>query len=135
MSRRKRLAAVSRGEDHICFLFRNSLSFLFNYLQQPISSSSPDLKKQLKSDLPIPTLCSKLRRLGHSVSVSSDPGRFVCNFTYYHSLSSCVEEHERSIFVHCPPFESVPETRQLEFIRSLLLILASELCSKPQNQA
>ena len=102
---------------------------------QPISKEDADLKKQLKSQLPIPKICSKLRGLGYTVSMSNDPGRFVCNYTYYHSLSTCVSEHERSIFLHCPPFDIVPENRQLDFIRSFILILASEVCTDISAQS
>jgi pyrrolidone-carboxylate peptidase len=96
---------------------------------QPISKESNDIKKCLNSRLPLSKLCSKLRTLGYAVSTSNDPGRFVCNYTYYHSLSSCVRESENSIFIHCPPFEVVPEARQLAFMRSFMLVAASELCA------
>ncbi len=97
---------------------------------QPISKEFNDIKKCLNSRLPLSKLCSKLRTLGYAVSTSNDPGRFVCNYTYYHSLSSCVRENENSIFIHCPPFEVVPEARQLAFVRSFMLVVASELCAQ-----
>lgn len=74
--------------------------------------------------------------------VSTDPGRFVCNYTYFYSLSKfrCSRcgtgkdgdgngEHMttsspstsfRSIFLHVPPFDVVAEEEQLSFIADLM---------------
>ena len=79
------------------------------------------------------------------VSFSTDPGRFVCNFTYFYSLSQakayndCTQtktnletmsnltsESECSIdvlFVHVPPFAVINENRQFRFLLELINFL------------
>ena len=66
--------------------------------------------------------------------ISEDCGRFVCNETYYRTLHAIdaggVQVRGRALpalFLHIPPFESVPESRQ----RELLLEIAARLALKP----
>ena len=63
------------------------------------------------------------------IEISEDCGRFVCNETYYRTLNfiekSGLQSRGRALpalFVHIPPFESVPESQQLEIL--------SELCAR-----
>lgn len=72
----------------------------------------------------------KLNELGYNglVSVSTDPGRFLCNYVYYQSL-----QHQKlkckpmlSLFVHVPQFTVIDKSKQLECIKSLLRILEQE---------
>ena len=63
------------------------------------------------------------------VEISEDCGRFVCNETYYRTLNfiekSGLQSRGRALpalFVHIPPFESIPEDQQLEIF--------SELCAR-----
>ena len=64
-----------------------------------------------------------------------EQGRFVCNYTYYHSLTSSTSRRcqevgvsETALFLHCPPFAHVPRDQQLRFVHALLTNLAAELC-------
>lgn len=45
----------------------------------------------VSSDLDLARLHRHLRARGHDVKLSSDAGRFVCNWTYYNSLALCKE--------------------------------------------
>ena len=64
------------------------------------------------------------------VDVSDDAGLFVCNYLYYKSLrESETKENCWSLFVHVPPFATVPEETQLEILRELRALLV-----KPPNQ-
>ena len=63
------------------------------------------------------------------IEISEDCGRFVCNETYYRTLNFIEKNGLQSrgralpaLFVHIPPFESIPENQQLE--------LLSELCAR-----
>jgi len=82
--------------------------------------------------LPLSEIARSLRSKGHEVKVSDDPGRYVCNWTYYHSLMVQDEQTAntlegrlpdtpwRSLFVHVPSFDIVPCDQQLTFITDLL---------------
>jgi pyroglutamyl-peptidase len=70
---------------------------------------------------------------------STDPGRFVCNFTYFLSLDRCQKHNSssngsprtraRALFLHVPPFDQIPEPVQLEFIARLLEGLREQVLS------
>jgi len=100
----------------------------------------------VETTLDLDDLCCRLReRDGDgddeaAVIVSADPGRFVCNYTYYLSLNRCrsvndelrrddvenngvggggdntMRRRHHALFVHVPPFNVVSEGRQLDFI-------------------
>jgi len=55
------------------------------------------------------------RRAGHSVDVSDDAGRFVCNYIYWCGL----REARPCVFVHVPPFAAVGEREQLATLEAL----------------
>ena len=55
------------------------------------------------------------------MKVSSDPGRFVCNFIYFKSLMRAAAHNcWHALFVHVPPFAAVKEEVQQQFAISLL---------------
>jgi pyroglutamyl-peptidase len=65
------------------------------------------------------------------VGVSTDPGRFVCNYLYYCSLQQQQQQQQRqqqqavsngtSLFVHVPSFDVISEEEQRQFVQDLLL--------------
>lgn len=58
--------------------------------------------------------------------VSTDPGRFVCNFLYYTSLSKLQNELkavDASLFLHIPKFEKIPKEIQLEYLAEIMRAL------------
>lgn len=59
------------------------------------------------------------------VMISDDAGRFVCNYVYYHSLSFAEQNGTKSLFVHVPLFITIDENAQMQFVASLLEVLAS----------
>lgn len=77
-----------------------------------------------KEDCPVP-----------AVVLSTNPGRFVCNYTYCCSLHKfhCWKGMDQSrvagkpkvqcLFVHVPPSDVVSEERQLEFVANLINIM------------
>jgi len=76
----------------------------------------------LESTLPVDTLKDTLLGLKFTVETSEDPGRFVCNWIYFHSLHfACMNSSsDASLFVHVPPFKEISKERQLEFARELI---------------
>lgn len=65
------------------------------------------------------------------IVVSTDPGRFVCNYTYYYSLTKT--QHDKqvySLFVHVPPFSKVPQEEQLKTIAAIMNCIDSRQLSK-----
>jgi pyroglutamyl-peptidase len=59
--------------------------------------------------------------------VSTDPGRFVCNYLYYTSLNkvqqALPDAVDGSLFLHIPTFERIPKEIQLEYLAELMRIL------------
>jgi pyroglutamyl-peptidase len=75
-----------------------------------------------------------------NVTVSTDPGRFVCNYTYCYSLDKFKCSHQatttqqdvhfpyvRCLFLHVPPFSVVPQSEQMRFVSSLMLAIKEQL--------
>ena len=68
----------------------------------------------------------------HTVAISSDPGRFVCNYLYFHSLELCRDRghaHTACVFVHLPPFRVVCEEKQLLFLKQLVQVVGKHFPS------
>lgn len=65
--------------------------------------------------------------------VSTDPGRFVCNYLYYWSLNNASQAttmsnptgtQYKSLFLHVPRFEIVPQGIQIEYVAELMRNIA-----------
>ena len=76
------------------------------------------------------------KTLCESVQVSTDPGRFVCNYTYCYSLdkfqchqAAVSSSNVRCLFLHVPPFQVIPEQEQFWFVSQLLLALYQQATS------
>ncbi|RWW61521.1 hypothetical protein BHE74_00031421 [Ensete ventricosum] len=79
----------------------------------------------LQTSLPVSEIVKGLSKMGYDVMPSDDAGRFVCNFVYYHSLRFAERNRIKSLFVHVPLFLTIDEETQMEFVASLLKVLAS----------
>jgi len=84
--------------------------------------------------LPIEKLVSELSLFGYPVRLSIDPGRFVCNWIYFHSLHRSIEEKFVSLFVHVPPFSNLERDQQLLFITDLIITISSTLFKKDDEK-
>lgn len=75
--------------------------------------------------LPANDIAKALAKMGYDVIPSDDAGRFVCNYVYYHSLRFAEQRGIKSLFVHVPLFLTIAEETQMQFVASLLEVLAS----------
>jgi pyroglutamyl-peptidase len=66
--------------------------------KQAIHPSAPDV---LHSTLPLEHIHDRLREAGHEVSLSSDPGRYLCNQVLFHALM-LVGSTIPAGFIHLP---------------------------------
>lgn len=57
-----------------------------------------------------------LENAGIESRVSTDPGRYVCNNVYYHSLA----KGRKALFVHLPPFEKLPPDNAVRAVRTVI---------------
>ena len=97
--------------------------------------------KCLRTTVDVQSLCSILMKEDNAeeVVVSTDPGRFVCNYTYCFSLDKCNSTNECSgdeekkkhyaLFIHVPPFKVIPEERQLDFIHKVMNMIEKQVLS------
>lgn len=98
--------------------------------------------KCFTASLDLQTICKKLQNDNDdennpSVTISTNPGRFVCNYTYCLSLnqSQTVSKEGNttktaSLFVHVPPFEVASEDVQFEFVIRIMKAIEGHLCSQ-----
>jgi hypothetical protein len=126
-----------------------------------VESLAHDWGRCVETTLDLDGLCDELRTRpdGEEVTVSADPGRFVCNYAYYLSLNRCrsindelrragktdrrrdgtVRAHDatdrhHALFVHVPPFDAIPEGRQLAFIRRVMEVIERQLDKGTMNE-
>jgi pyrrolidone-carboxylate peptidase len=87
----------------------------------------------LATDLPLAELQQRLREAGFNVAVSTDAGRYVCNWTYYRSLQASREVEREvgvkgavrcySLFVHVPSEDVLGIEEQRRFAWLLLKVI------------
>ena len=85
---------------------------------------SKEFNSTLSSDLDMHKFCDELKSDKWGVEVSSDPGRYLCNYIYYNSLQLCCDRGSisnsgmcHSIFIHVPPVDRVPLEDQVAFVK------------------
>ncbi|KAJ1296996.1 hypothetical protein BS78_01G344700 [Paspalum vaginatum] len=91
----------------------------------PIMSSDGCIFNARQTTLPVKEITKSLQQMGYDVAPSDDAGRFVCNYVYYHSLRFAEKHGIKSLFVHFPLFLAIDEEVQMQFVASLLEVLAS----------
>lgn len=91
----------------------------------PIIPSDGGISQIRETSLPVSEITKALTKMGYDVMPSEDAGRFVCNYVYYHSLRFAEQHGTKSLFVHVPLFLTIDEETQMQFVASLLEVLAS----------
>ncbi|GMG99798.1 hypothetical protein Nepgr_001638 [Nepenthes gracilis] len=91
----------------------------------PIIPADGGISRTRETSLPVREIVTALVKKGYEVIMSDDAGRFVCNYVYYQSLRFAEQNGIKSLFVHVPLFLTLDEATQMEFVASLLEVLAS----------
>ncbi|KAH9146908.1 hypothetical protein LEN26_004882, partial [Aphanomyces euteiches] len=76
-----------------------------------------------ETTLPIEKMEAQLLEKSCNVSISTDPGRYICNYIYYLSLTHSkhsANKNQHSLFVHVPLFSTIAEEEQLRTIEALI---------------
>ena len=85
------------------------------------------LGSSLETNLNLENICTLLDSMA-PVTVSTDPGRFVCNYTYFYSLHKTQHcSNVYSLFVHVPPFAVVPEQEQMKVLVAIMQCIDNQL--------
>lgn len=91
----------------------------------------------LESCVNIPSLCDELKSDQWNVEVSSDPGRYLCNYIYYKSLQLTKKKQEafgtaccQSIFIHVPKIDVIPLDKQVAFVKKAVEIMLQMIALK-----
>ncbi|KAJ0391339.1 hypothetical protein ATCC90586_011173 [Pythium insidiosum] len=85
----------------------------------------------IRTTIPVDVLLGRLRQANPNARASTDPGRFICNFIYFHSLqwAQKMEGSNSSqiqiFFIHTPMFREMKMETQLEFLRTAIELLAT----------
>lgn len=96
-------------------------------VEEPIAAEDGPVSRIRETVLPTSEIVAELTKQGFDAVVSRDAGLFVCNYVYYQSLRHAANHGTKSIFAHVPPFSVIDEKTQLEFVATLLKVLASIL--------
>ncbi|KGN51794.1 uncharacterized protein LOC105435561 [Cucumis sativus] len=91
----------------------------------PIVSEDGEISMIRKTSCSALVILEKLKAKSYNVILSTDAGRFVCNYVYYHSLRFAEQKGHKSLFVHVPLFSKIDKETQMRFIHSLLEAIAS----------
>lgn len=117
----------------------------------------------LRTTIDLQSVCEELEQCtNENVTISTDPGRFVCNYTYYlsldlcHSMNSkssncndneimlereennaCASHHHRvnyhALFLHVPPFEVISEERQINFLHQVMKTISARTSMREEK--
>lgn len=93
-------------------------------MRHPIDPDDDDIMCTRQTSLALCSLLNNLADRGHSVSLSHDAGRFICNWTYFNSLKLARRHDAHALFVHVPPVSIIPIDQQVQFIADLLKCIA-----------
>jgi pyroglutamyl-peptidase len=79
----------------------------------------------LETELDIENVANQLLSEDYNVAISSDPGRFLCNYIYYRSLSRFAERGQKrnAVFIHVPPVSKMNIKDQETFVERTIELL------------
>ena len=96
---------------------------------------------RLMTQLPARALAASVAARGHTLTVSGDAGRYLCNMTYWLSLEAAAAAGEaaggdddaaperRALFLHIPPASVMPQDKALVLVTDLLDEVVKSLAS------
>lgn len=95
--------------------------------QYPARPIRKDAAASLPSTLPLDGILPRLESLGHPVSISEDPGRYLCNQVFFHALHH-LRSHAMEIpagFIHLPLEQTYPTDRTISALAAALQVVIS----------
>lgn len=107
------------------------------------AESSPELGKRFDTTIDVQRLCDEMQK-HNETTISEDPGRFVCNFTYClsldkcHSTNMCQNEKGKTyhtLFLHVPPFDVISEDKQLDFVLKIMQTIEHQILGIDNDQS
>ncbi|EFJ31126.1 hypothetical protein SELMODRAFT_169592 [Selaginella moellendorffii] len=120
-----RFAIERRAVNEATFRCPDEMGWQPQRLQ--IAPEDGPLSATRETTLPAAEIVRCLASKGFEVTLSDDAGRFVCNYVYYQSLRHARANGTVCIFVHVPLFSRIEEDVQMQFVASLMEVLAQEL--------
>ncbi|ETW03614.1 hypothetical protein H310_05018 [Aphanomyces invadans] len=82
----------------------------------------------LETSLPLEKLLAHCTEQGCKMAISNDPGRYICNYTYFLSLSQTKgRPNHYALFVHVPSFTVQPQEEQLHAVKTLVAAMHATL--------
>jgi len=88
----------------------------------------------LYTTLQLPELLSELHDSGMmACEISTDAGRYLCNYVYFASLHACQSTRIPVLFVHVPSFEDMACPQQVTAVLLLVLAIARQLRGLPPS--
>lgn len=81
----------------------------------------------LYTPLRLPEILGELRDRGVKCEISTDAGRYICNYIFYQSLHEAKSTGIPVLFVHVPQFEAIPCPAQVAAVLCILLAIARQL--------
>jgi len=88
-----------------------------------VASAEPVLYTPLR----LPEVLGELRDRGVSCEISTDAGRYICNYIFFTSLHAAQPSGIPVLFVHVPPFEVMSCPEQITAVICILLAIARQL--------
>ncbi|XP_075720732.1 pyroglutamyl-peptidase 1 isoform X2 [Rhinoderma darwinii] len=87
----------------------------------------------LQSSIDMDVVCERISAAGLDVqfTVSTDAGRYLCDFTYYTSL---YESHGKSVFIHVPPLGKPYTAAQLGRALQTILQVILDMVEQSEDQ-
>jgi pyrrolidone-carboxylate peptidase len=85
-------------------------------------SEVPPPRQTMEVDTIGGTVCEKDASSAYLMVLSTDPGRYLCNYVYFKSLLLLAQHNRerKAVFVHVPPFEVIPIDTQVALIAELV---------------
>ena len=92
------------------------------YTARPIRRDAP---VSLPSTLPLTEIHERLVSLGHPVTFSQDPGRYLCNQVFFRAMHHLAQNRAAipAGFIHLPLERDFPTDRAVDAISDLILLL------------
>lgn len=81
------------------------------------------LDQPVNTKVNLNSLRAELQKKGHKVEISTDPGRYICNYIYFSSLQQVNKDNCTSLFVHFPELKDAPHQQNIKFVSDLLDVL------------